>query len=387
MSEVRAGVDASSDQPGSRPAMLPDLPPLARVPLLVLGVLSLVSGVLGGLARLAVAVPAAASAQAGVHAALMIAAFFGTVISLERAVALGRGWAYLAPLAAGGGGLILLLGGPLTVAQWLFVAAAATLLAASVRIVRRQAALFTVMLAIAALCWLAGNLAWMAGGNIQVAVPMWLSFLVLTIAAERLELTRFLPRRPIAAPSFMLVSVVIVLGATWSIWREGEGLRMFAAGLLALASWLLVFDIARHNARQTGLTRFIAICLLSGYAWLALGAMLGLGGAFVPGHALRDASLHAIALGFVFAMVFGHAPIIFPAVLRVRIPYHPVFYAPLAFLHASLAVRFGGALAESFVLRQQGAAVNALALVLFIATMIASAFRGHSGRPTMHRRS
>jgi hypothetical protein len=146
-------------------AMLPDLPPLARVPLLVLGMLSLVFGVLGGLARLAVAVPPVASAQAGVHAALMIAAFFGTVISLERAVALGRGWAYLAPLAAGGGGLVLLLGAPVPLAQWLVAVSSAVLLAASVRIVQRQVALFTVMLAIAAACAMAGNLAWMASGT------------------------------------------------------------------------------------------------------------------------------------------------------------------------------------------------------------------------------
>ena len=43
------------------------------------------------------------------------------------------------------------------------------------------------------------------------------------------------------------------------------------------------------------------------------------------------------ALGFVFSMVFGHAPIIFPAVLRVAVPYHPVFYVPLALLHALAA--------------------------------------------------
>ena len=45
---------------------------------------------------------------------------------------------------------------------------------------------------------------------------------------------------------------------------------------------------------------------------------------------------------FVFAMVFGHAPIIFPAVLRVTVPYHPVFYAPLVLLQASLALRVAG---------------------------------------------
>jgi hypothetical protein len=35
----------------------------------------------------------------------------------------------------------------------------------------------------------------------------------------------------------------------------------------------------------------------------------------------------------------GHAPIIFPAVLRVAVPYHPSFYLPLALLHLSLLVK------------------------------------------------
>ena len=68
------------------------LPPLARLPLLALGVIALVVGVLAGLARLGVAVPAPMAAQAGVHGALMIAAFLGTVIGLERAVALAMAY-------------------------------------------------------------------------------------------------------------------------------------------------------------------------------------------------------------------------------------------------------------------------------------------------------
>ena len=103
------------------------LPPLARVPLLVLGLLSLLTGVFAGLARLGVEVPALAAVHAGNHAALMICAFFGTVICLERAVALGGLWPYAGPAAAGAGGVLLLAGGPLLAAQFLFLIAAATL--------------------------------------------------------------------------------------------------------------------------------------------------------------------------------------------------------------------------------------------------------------------
>jgi hypothetical protein len=128
-----------------------DLRPAARVPLLVLGMLSLVGGVLAGLARLDWNMPATTANAAGWHGALMISAFLGTVISLERAVALGRGWAYAAPAAAGIGGIALLAGAPLVVTQVLTVVAAAILVAASIQVLYRLVAPFTVVLAIGAL--------------------------------------------------------------------------------------------------------------------------------------------------------------------------------------------------------------------------------------------
>ncbi len=352
------------------------LPPLARAPLLVLGLAALVTGVLAGLARVGVVVPDFGAMQAGAHAALMICAFFGTVISLERAVALGGLWPYLGPALAGGAGVLLLLGGPLVVAQSLFVLASSVLLSGSLVVTKKQMALFTVMLAVGAGCWLAGNLVWISTGNLHAAIPLWLAFLVLTIAGERLELTRFLPARPAAAPSFVAISSVILAGALVAPFADATGLVIFAAGLLALAAWLLVFDIARHTAGQHGLTRFIGVCLLTGYVWLGAGALAGLAGGFSPASPLHDTAMHSVALGFVFAMVFGHAAIIFPAVLKVKIPYHPFFYVPLALLHLSLALRVFGGLTDHLALRQWGALANAATLAVFIATMIASVIRG-----------
>lgn len=360
-----------------------DLRPAARLPLLALGMFSLVGGVLAGLSRLAWGVPAAAAM--GWHGALMISAFFGAVISLERAVAIGRGWAYLAPASAGLGGVTLLAGAPLTLAQILLTIGAATLVAGSGHVLRRLVAPFTIVLSIGALCWLIGNLAWLSTGAITVAVPWWLAFLVLIIAGERLELTRFLPTPLAAQRLFFVIVAAILAGAFASFWVESVGLRLFAAGLLALASWLLRYDIARLNARQRGLTRFIAICLLSGYCWLLVAGLLGLAGGFLPGHPWRDAALHAIGLGFVFSMVFGHAPIIIPAVTRMKLPYHALFYLPLLALHVSLALRVAGDMDGNFALRRDGGLANAFALLLFIAAMVASAVIGRrktTGRST-----
>lgn len=340
-----------------------ELKPGGRLPLLFFGMLSLLGGVMAGLARLGWDVPGPAMQAAGVHGPLMIAAFFGTVISLERAVAAGRNWAYLAPLAAGASGIALLAGAPLLLGQMLGSLGAIGLIAASAVALRRQVAVFTIFLTLAAGCWLIGNLVWLATGNVSAAVAWWLLFLVLTIAGERLELTRFLPTPPLAQKLFIGIVGVLLLGAV-------AGLdRLFAGGLIALAIWLLRYDIARRNIATEGLTGFIAACLLSGYAWLFAAGLLGLAGAFAPGHEWRDAALHAIGLGFVFAMVFGHAPIIFPAVTRIKIPYHPALYLPLALLHLTLALRVFGGLADSFALRQQAALLNGLVLVVFIATL------------------
>jgi hypothetical protein len=80
-------------------------------------------------------------------------------------------------------------------------------------------------------------------------------------------------------------------------------------------------------------------------------------------------------------MVFGHAAIIFPAVLRVKVPYAPVFYLPLALLHASVALRLAGdAIGSAGVLRWGGMA-NGVALAVFIVTMVVAVVRGRASKP------
>ncbi len=350
------------------------LPPWARLPLLVLGFVGLAIGTLAGLARLGFSVPDVGATAAALHGPFMICGFFGVVIALERAVALGRLWAFAGPLLAGAG-TVAALAGAMMLAPWLFVAGSLVLLAATVEILRRQRALFTLTLAVGAACWTVGTALWAAGADVRVVVTWWLAFLVLTIAGERLELSRFLPPSPVATRVFAGILVVVVAGLLFA--RFAWGTTAFAAGLLALAVWLGKQDIARRTVRSDGLTRYIAVCLLSGYAWLAVGAAVILGaGALSPGSPSYDAALHALALGFVFSMVFGHAPIIVPAVLRVAVPYDPSFYVPLALLHASVAVRLAGDATGHFDWTRAGGLANALALLAFIASTATAVVRG-----------
>ena len=348
--------------------------PLQRVPLLVLGFASLVVGVGAGLARLGWNVPDTIAAVAALHGPLMICGFFGVVIALERAVAIGRRWAYLGPALAGAGSLAAIAGAA-SIAAWFFVGGSLVLLAASVDIVRRQTALFTLTLALGAACWSVGNALWATGANLHQVVPWWFAFLVLTIAGERLELSRFLMPSPIAKGIF--AAIVVVIGAGLLDPAPDWSDKIFAGGLVALAAWLVKQDIARRTVRSRGLTRFIAVCLLSGYAWLALsGGIILASGGLAAGARSYDAALHALGLGFVLSMVFGHAPIIFPAVLRIRLPYHSTFYVQLALLHLSLAVRLAGDALGALAWTRLGGLLNALALAAFIASTVIAALRG-----------
>jgi hypothetical protein len=327
------------------------VPPRWRFPLLVLGFVSLAFGVAGGLARLSpIAVTPIAIAS---HGALLVSAFFGTLIALERAVALGRLWAYAAPLAAGLGGVAVLAGFPLA-GLVLMLAAAAIFTAASLVVVHRQPSLETATLLAGAVAWMLGNLFLLEG---RPAVPWWIAFFALTIGAERLELSRYLKRPPAVRVSFGVLAALLLVTPLVP--------QALGVALVLLALWLAAFDLARVTVRQQGLARYVAVCLLSGYAWLALG------GALIAAVMAYDAALHAIFVGFVFSMVFGHAPVILPAVLRVSFPYHPVLYLPLALLHASLAVR-------AFLSVTIGAWGNAAAIALFIvigATLVFSRSR------------
>jgi hypothetical protein len=68
--------------------------------------------------------------------------------------------------------------------------------------------------------------------------------------------------------------------------------------------------------------------------------------------------------------------VIFPAVLKVAVPYSPAFYGALVVLHASLVVRLAGDFTASYAWRAAGGLLNALALALFILGTVVAVIRG-----------
>ncbi len=323
------------------------------------------------------------------HGALMIGGFLGTLLGMERAVALGWRWCYAGPTASAAGAFLLLAGYPTLLGESLILAASMVMVLDFVFIIRRQAAIFTLVMAGGAAAWAIGNILWLIGIPIYEMVFWWMGFLVLTIVGERLELSRLLPQSKRKRHTFLAAAGLFTLGMLATLAFPGLGECIAGIGLLALAVWLLVYDVTRHTVRQHGLPRFIAVCLLTGYFWLGVGGILTVIYAgilpILQGHAwlrtaLRpglayDAILHAVFLGFVFGMIFGHAPIIFPAVLSVRMEFSRRFYLHLLLLEGSVAWRIIGDIGGGWSIRQSAGLINGIAILLFLANTVTSVRR------------
>src|SRR4029079_13137587 len=164
-----------------------NLRPSQRAPLLALGFVGLLLGVTAGLARLGYRMPDVSSGASAWQVTLMIGAFCGVVIALERAVAIGRYVAYLGPLLGGLGSLAIAFGKP-AAGAWLLLAGSVVLLGASLDVFRRQRALFTLTLALGAACWVVGNLAWALGAEVFGVVTWWLAIHLRAMPQQRLEM-------------------------------------------------------------------------------------------------------------------------------------------------------------------------------------------------------
>lgn len=338
----------------------------ARLPLMLLALIILTAAAWAGLIRLGWRWPALQPRLPISHGPLMVAGFFGTLIALERAVALGKTWTYLGPLMSGVGGVLLAFGLPGLAGPILITLGSLWLVIVFITILRHHRVDYMVIMALGALALLVGNLLWLFGWQVYQFVLWWAGFLVLTITGERLELGRMVQKPAYSQPLFFVISALYLGGLVVMLYSWNLGIRLAGAGMLGYALWLLRFDIARKTVRQSGLTRFIAVCLLSGYLWLAVAGGIALGYGGFPAGPVYDAMLHAIFLGFVFAMIFGHAPIIFPAVLGLEIDYRPIFYAPLLLLHISLILRTAGELAGIGWTRLWGGLFNVIAVILYI---------------------
>jgi hypothetical protein len=301
------------------------------------------------------------------HAALMVGGFLGTLIALERAVALRMPWTFLAPALSGLAGIGILLGFPRAMPALLFALSGGLLVLGYLHVLRLQPAPFTLAMSAGAAAWLLGTLAWGVGLPAATWVTGWAAFLVLTIVGERLELSRLarLPRT--AWTLFAGTAAVHGLAVLLSSVEPVQGLRLSGLACVAWALWLARYDVARRTVRTPGLPRFAAVALLLGYGWLLVAGFLWLTSTGIPAGLRYDAEMHALFLGFVFSMVFAHAPVIWPSVLGGEVRFSRRFSLHLALLHLSVLLRVLSDLATWEPGRRWAVVLNTLAILAFLA--------------------
>src|SRR3990172_200353 len=245
-----------------------------RFILLVFAAVSLIAGLWAGAARMGLDLPALNQDLPSNHGPLMVVGFLGTLIGLERAVALDRLWPYGAALLAGVSVLTVLLGFPPEFGAALALVGSCLSILVFVSLYRLAPAAHFIVMILSAVLWAVGNTLWLVAQPFNVAAPWWVGSLVLMISGESLPLSRVM-QRPARASRFFNASVaVFLIGLAISLAAFDIGVRIAGAALLALALWLFRYDIAGRTVRERGLRRYMAVSLLCGYFWLAAAGML-----------------------------------------------------------------------------------------------------------------
>lgn len=360
---------------------------IPRVLLLLTVAIALLGGLGSGLARLGWQMDSLSQNWILVHGPLMICGFLGTLICLERAVALASRyrWSMVVPVINAAGAAALLLSRDAVVARLLLTAGSLGLLILFMLMLRLHPSRDMVIMASGTGCWVIGNSLWLARQPVYQVVHLWTAFLILTIVGERLELSRVRRLTPSSEYRLMLTVTIYLAGILLTIFNLDWGIRLLGFGAVLIAVWLLHYDIARRTIHQEGLARYIAACLLIGYVWLGVGGVIGIWkGALYAGPDYA-AMLHAFLLGFVFSMIFGHAPIILPAITCLRLNYSPLFYGHLILLHAALIYRTYGSLTLDFTAQRWGGLLNVVAILLFMTVTVGSILRSNITQRTSER--
>ena len=187
-----------------------------------LALVTLVAATWAGLIRLGWSLPVFQPALPISHGPLMVAGFFGTLISLERAVAMGKTWTYIGPLISGIGGLLLAIGVPGLIGPMLLTIGSLWLVIIFVVILRQHWVSYMVVMALGAITLLIGNVLWLYGFQVYQIVLWWAGFLIFTIAGERLELGRMV-RKPRYSQPLFFTTTLPAIAACWiiSCYRHG----------------------------------------------------------------------------------------------------------------------------------------------------------------------
>jgi hypothetical protein len=334
-----------------------------RLPFLILAFVSLVVGIIAGLGRIGwtqIGFPSMIH-----HGGIMIGGFLGTLISLEKIIPLKKKFLYVFPVLSGSSIIAFLLGQPES-AFILLMAASIGLTAVFLIYLLRERSLIYALMALGSLSWLVGNILMLYENFYPLAIAWWMGFTLLIISAERLELMKFLPVTNSWKHFFTSLLLLFLVSSMFSF--HGTGALVSGVSLIASALWLLKFDLIGITIKKTGLTKFIAVALLSGYVSLLLSGVFTTS---LSGNAFGyDITLHTFFIGFVFSMIFAHGPIILPGVIGSNVkPYHRIFYLWLILLHFSWLLRAIGGVTLEMEWRRLSGIISLISILGYLLSL------------------
>ncbi len=335
-----------------------------RLPFIVLALSALVAGLGAGLSRIGWS---EFSFHGMIHhGGIMVGGFLGTLITLEKIIPLKKRWLYVFPVLSACSVVAFLIDLPKVGFIMLLLSSAGLSLAFLFYLIRNRELIYTLML-LGAVCWLVGNYLMISNQTYPSAIGWWMAFALFVIAAERIELMKFLPVSRTQKLFFTALLLLFVTGCLVSF--HGIGGNLAGLSLVSVSLWLMKNDLVGITIRKTGLPRYSAAALLSGYVSMLLSGVLIL---TMPNQAFAyDIFLHTFFIGFVFSMIFAHGPIILPGVVGSSTkPYHPSLYIWLVLLQISWIARTAGGLLIDIDLRRISGLLSAVSILGYFITLV-----------------
>jgi len=369
--------------------------PAVRFVLLALGVLCLATAIGGGLVRMGWWEFSSIGGIPGIHGPLIVCGFLGTLFGLERAVTKGNFVGYVAPLLTAAGSVVLLFRPSAALGPQMVVAGSVAFLLLSLSVLHRKPSLHSLFAAMGSFQWVVGNAMWLAQWPVYNITLWWMSFVLLTVAGERLEIAQMMHLK--VGPKLLLIaglgsvcvghvlvavghlsapdSVMDILGDAVVDPRTSLGMKVAGAGMVIAAGWFLTFDPARTFLGRPRLSGYVAFCLVAGYVWLAVAGVLSIRYAGLVSGGFYGAFVHAFFLGFLMSVLFGHGPILIPSMLGLYLTLRKSMSVGPYLLQAGLLLQAGGGFFSYAPARQWGGMLSAAAILYFVVTLTWTLYR------------
>ena len=300
--------------------------------------------------------------NSGDHGALMVGGFIGTLICLERTSNLKNKIALLIPFINALSVIFFLIKMP-NIAFWFLLTGSVGLTLIYLKLYFEFSEIYILLMTAGAFCYLIGNTLLIKTNFYPQAAMWWIAFLYFTILGERLELSRYLQIKTIHKTILIILLAVYIAGIL--IPFHSSGGYVTAVSLIGSALWLFKYDMAKKSLQRDGQHFYSGVVLLTGYFWLIITGLFMAYGSYSG--LLYDAVIHSFFLGFVFSMIFAHAPIILPGVLKLQISiFNRSLYFWFVLLQVSLVIRILGSVLPSTDLKMIGGITNGMAILGFL---------------------